>query len=155
MMLACMYVHHVVPCASGCQKRVMDLLELELWPVVSCHVVWRTDLEFSARAVNALTCWAIAPAPKSSLYITSAALWDKWDDCEKQTWLNSHILSCQEQRVRSKAWRCRGCPRSPFRRRATLEAHLTSWDWATLPLDTSLKGNTPPTRGPASRMTVT
>lgn len=77
-MLACMYVHHVVPCASGCQKRVLDLLELELWPVVSCHVVWRTDPEFSARAVNALTCWAIAPAPKPSLYITtSAALWDK------------------------------------------------------------------------------
>ena len=47
---------HVIVGASGVQKRVLDLLELELQAVVSYHQVWCWELSFGPLSSIALNC---------------------------------------------------------------------------------------------------
>lgn len=54
VLLTCMYVYHMCAGAHGCQKRVLDSLELRLDTVVSRRVVMGTELWSPARVGTAL-----------------------------------------------------------------------------------------------------
>lgn len=52
-----------MPGAQGGQKGALDLLELEVQMVVSCHVGAGIEPGFCEIAASALKFWAISPAP--------------------------------------------------------------------------------------------
>ena len=63
----CMYVYHMQAWCYRGQKMALDLLELELQTVVSCHMDVENESGSSRSAASALNCCAVSSSSSSTV----------------------------------------------------------------------------------------